>query len=132
MSGITPIKLTLVPLTAGPTTISPDANLLNRPEPDNAPDPPNPDIAPGNLYATIAKDGQVVAKVYKSGIVESANGIVRTLTIGGDPLDIAKARTAEIAESSGGTVEYARGVRRGASAAAAQTLFLTQLLANPS
>ena len=131
MSGISPVTLNLVPITAPLTKISPDANLLNRPEPDNAPDPSNAANALGNLYATIAKDGQVIAKVYKSGIVESPNGIARTLTTGdGDPLDIAKARTAEIAESSGGTVEYARGARTGASAAAAQTLFLTQLLAN--
>ena|SRR5215510_5299974 len=130
MSGISPTKLSLLSITAQPTKISPDANLLNRAQPDNAPDPSNTDNALGNLYATIAKDGQVIAKVYKSGIVESPNGIARTLTSGGDPLDIAKARTAEIAEGSGGTIEYARGSQTGTSAAAAKTLFLTQLLAN--
>jgi hypothetical protein len=90
------------------------------------------DNAPQNLYATITKDGKVIAEVYKSGVYGHPSSVdLPVLTSIGSRSELAEARTAEIAKLTGGEVTYANGPRNGSGNGQlnANTLFQAQLLA---
>ena len=69
-------------------------------------DPMQADNHPSKLYAEIVKDGQVIAKVYKSGCAETSNAIGARLRSFFETTDDRDQRAEAIAKAAGGTIRY--------------------------
>lgn len=102
VKGIAPHFLTKLTHDIGPLT-PPQAPPQSAVRADNAPE---------NLFAKITKNGQLIAKVYKSGLVESPAGFPG-LSLEGSGLTLAKRRIAEIIKATGGEATYQSGMKTG-------------------
>lgn len=95
------------------------------------------DNHPSNLYATIMKDGEVFAQVYKSGASSQPNkfGISEEIyNAGSSGKENADGRIAQFLRISGGEVAYANASSSRSipppPAVSASSAFLTQLLSS--
>ena len=86
------------------------------------------DNDPGNLYATITKGNDVIAKVYKGGAVVHENGLrlSEPLSTEGTGKPLADARIAQLLRATGGVVTYSQSAAELGFANSAA--FQTQLL----
>lgn len=95
------------------------------------------DNHPSNLYATIMKDGEVFAQVYKSGVSYQPNKFAiseEVTNAGGTGKSLADARVAQFLRISGGEVTYGKSSSSQSSPPTptvnASTAFITQLLSS--
>lgn len=95
------------------------------------------DNHPSNLYATIMKDGEVFAQVYKSGGSYQPNKFAiseEATNTGGNGKSRADARVAQFLRLSGGEVTYGTQSSKRSSPpppiVSASTAFMTQLLSS--
>jgi hypothetical protein len=102
LKNIDPKFMTKLPHDIGPVT-PPQAPPQSAVRADNAPE---------NLFAKITRNGQLIAKVYNSGLVESPAGFP-DLSLDGSGLALAKKRIAEIVKATGGEVAYQSGMKAG-------------------
>ena len=94
--------------------------------------PPDDLIAdnhPSNIYATLERNGQTIATLYKSGGIMTPNaiGMPSDLSNEGGGLPLAEKRLQQMLELHGGTVSYSRQNAAAPSSANATSLFAAQL-----
>lgn len=86
------------------------------------------DNHPSKTYATIEKNGRVVATIYESGGMMTPNDVGTPPDLANDGADLAERRLQQMQEMIGGTISYAKpkaaSPQSGVSAA---TLFLAQM-----
>jgi hypothetical protein len=86
------------------------------------------DNHPSKTYATIEKNGRVMATIYESGVMMTPNDVGTPPNLFNDGPNLAERRLQQMQEMIGGTINYAKpkgtAPQSGVSAA---TLFLAQL-----
>jgi len=105
-----------------------EVEMLQRRQP-KAPPPLDviADNHPSNIYATLERNGQTIATVYKSGgmMTPNAIGSPSNLASDGSGLPLAEQRLQQMLQLHGGTISYAQP--RAQASASAATLFAAQL-----
>ncbi|GJD32850.1 hypothetical protein PMNALOAF_4130 [Methylobacterium adhaesivum] len=100
-----------------------------------APSPPPPgqvdaDNDPSKRYAVLKKNGQVIATLYTSGLLETPNGtqVPDDLKADGHGITLANTRLKQMQELHGGTVEYLQDTRTASQSKTSDSLVTAQLL----
>ena len=123
-------KLLKLPPASIRTTTPEQLSLFQRTQLEEL--PPDDLIAdnhPSNIYATLERNGQTIATLYKSGgiMTPDAVGLPSDLSNEGGGLPLAEKRLQQMLELHGGTVSYSRQNAAAPSSANATTLFAAQL-----
>lgn len=87
------------------------------------------DNHPSNIYATLERNGQTIATIYKSGGMMTSNAVSlpSNLSNEGTGLPLAEQRLQQMLELHGGTVNYVRPAATPLPPERASSLFAAQL-----
>ncbi len=86
------------------------------------------DNHPSKTYATIEKNGRIVATIYESGVMMTPNDVGRPGNLANDGPNLAERRLQQMQEMLGGTISYAKPKATPPQpGVSATTLFLAQL-----
>ncbi|WP_156650102.1 hypothetical protein [Methylobacterium sp. Leaf89] len=115
-------------------TKMPESRRKEREAELNPPPPPAPgnvvaDNDPSNQYATLEKNGRVLATVYKSGLISTPNEVQlpSDLANDGHGTSLADARLKQMLDMYGGEIKYTQDTMMQAASKTASTLFSAHL-----